>query len=267
MKDMVFVGKRIGLLVLLLVLSSCSKRNITYFSNLDPNQEGQYSNKIELEPIRIQKGDELEIKVTTLNPESNLLFNYGVISTGDQVNYEAIGSYNMAKYIVDSEGNIDFPILGKVNLAGRTREEAKQKLTDLLAKLVTDPRVEISISNFRITVLGEVNNPSSFTIDSDKITILEALGLAGDMTVYGKRENVMIIREDENGKKLFRVNMNDKALLNSKDYYLMQNDVLYVEADKKKLVQADINPTSIAIMSIVSSIAVAFIFSFNEIFN
>jgi polysaccharide biosynthesis/export protein len=127
--------------------------------------------------------------------------------------------------------------------------------------------VEISISNFKVTVLGEVNNPSSFTIDSDKITILEALGLAGDMTVYGKRENVLIIREDESGKKLFRVNMNDRALLNSKEYYLKQNDVLYVEADKKKLIQADINPTSIAIMSIVASIAVAFIFSFDEIFN
>lgn len=264
---MLLVGKRIGLFVFLFVVFSCSKRNITYFSNLDPNQEGQYSNKIELDPIRIQKEDELEIKVTTLNPESNLLFNYGVISRGDQVNYDAIGSYNQAKYVVDSEGNIDFPILGKVNLAGLTREEAKKKLTELLSKLVTDPRVEISISNFKITVLGEVNNPSSFTIDSDKITILEALGLAGDMTVYGKRENVLIIREDESGKKLFRVNMNDRALLNSKEYYLKQNDVLYVEADKKKLIQADINPTSIAIMSIVASIAVAFIFSFDEIFN
>lgn len=265
--DLTIIGKRIGMLVFVLFLFSCSKRNITYFSNLDPDQEGKYSNSGEFEPIRIHKEDELEIKVTTLNPESNLLFNYGVISGGNEANMESIGSYNLARYIVDSEGNIDFPILGKVNLIGLTKEEAKKKMTGLLSKLVTDPRVELSITNFKITVLGEVNRPSTFTIATDKITILEALGLAGDMTVYGRRENVMIIREDENGKNLFRINMNDKEILNSKNYYLKQNDVLYVEADKKKLMQADINPTTLAILSIASSVAVALIFSFNEIFN
>lgn len=267
MSELLVIGKRIGMLAFLILLFSCSKRNITYFSNLDPDQEGKYSNSVEMKPIRIQKKDELIIKVTTLNPESNLLFNYGVISEGGEVNAESLGNYDLSKYVVDSEGNIDFPILGKVNLAGLTREEAKKKMTDLLSKLVTDPRVELSISNFKITVLGEVNNPSSFIIDSDKITILEALGLAGDMTVYGRRENVMIIREDESGKKLFRIDMNDKEILNSQDFYLMQNDVLYVEAHKKKLLQADINPTTIAILSIASSVAVALIFSFDEIFN
>lgn len=267
LSNMLKVGKRIGMLIFLMIMFSCSQRNITYFSNLDPEQEGKYLNPLEFEPIRIQKEDELAIKVTTLNPESNLLFNYGVISGENQGEIGSMGSYNLAKYVVDSEGNIDFPILGKVNLVGLSREEAKKKMTELLSKLVTDPRVELSITNFKITVLGEVNRPSTFTILSDKITILEALGLAGDMTVYGRRENVMIIREDESGKKLFRVNMNDKALLNSKDYYLMQNDVLYVEADSKKLKQADINPTTIAILSIASSVAVALIFSFDEIFN
>lgn len=267
LSNMLKEGKRIGMLIFLMIMFSCSQRNITYFSNLDPEQEGKYLNPLEFEPIRIQKEDELAIKVTTLNPESNLLFNYGVISGENQGEIGSMGSSNLAKYVVDSEGNIDFPILGKVNLVGLTREEAKKKMTELLSKLVTDPRVELSITNFKITVLGEVNRPSTFTILSDKITILEALGLAGDMTVYGRRENVMIIREDESGKKLFRVNMNDKALLNSKDYYLMQNDVLYVEADSKKLKQADINPTTIAILSIASSVAVALIFSFDEIFN
>lgn len=253
--------------MLTLCLFSCSKRNITYFSNLETQEEGVISNLTELEPIRIQKDDELEIKVTTLNPESNLLFNYGVMSGADQVNVQSMGSYDLARYIVDSEGNIDFPILGKIQMAGLTREEAKKKLTELLSKLVTDPRVELSIANFKITVLGEVNNPSTFTIEADKVTILEALGLAGDMTVYGKRENVLVIREMETGKKIIRVNMLDKAVLNSSNYQLMQNDVVYVEAVNKKVKQADINPTTIAIISIASSVLVAFIFSFDEIFN
>lgn len=266
-KNLLFSWRQVGMGVLMLFLFSCSKRSITYFSNLTPEEEGKYTSAVGVELIKIQKEDELEIKVTTLNPESNLLFNYGVISGGEELDLDAIGSYNLARYIVDSDGNIDFPILGKVTLAGLTREEAKAKLTELLSKLVTDPRVELSISNFKITVLGEVNNPSTFTIESDKITILEALGLAGDMTVYGMRENVMIIRQDEEGKKLFRINMQDKALLNSSNYYLKQNDVLYVEAVNKKVKQADINPTTIAILSIVSSVAVALIFTSDRIFN
>lgn len=269
MKEWLATAGRMAMVVLLLSLFSCSQRNITYFSDLTTEGEAVIPNSstADLEPIRIQKEDELEIKVTTLNPESNMLFNYGVISGGDQVSVEAIGSYNMAKYIVDSEGNIDFPILGKVTLVKLTREEAKRKLTDLLSKLVTDPRVELAISNFRITVLGEVNNPSTFTVESGKITILEALGLAGDMTVYGKRQNVLVIREQESGRKVIRVNMLEKATLNSKNYYLMQNDVVYVEAVNKKVKQADVNPTTIAIVSVLSSVAVALIFSFNEIFN
>lgn len=265
MKELIFIGKRIAVFVLLLSFLSCSKRSITYFSNISPEEEGQYAQPVELDPIRIQKGDELEIKVTTLNPESNVLFNYGVISGDDEINIGA--NYNLARYVVDSEGNIDFPILGKVKMSGLTREAAKKNLTDLVSKLVTDPRVELSISNFKITVLGEVNNPATFNIETEKVTVLEALGMAGDMTVYGKRENVLIIREDESGKRLFRVNMQDKELLNSKDFYLMQNDVLYVEAISKKAKQADVNPTTIAILSIASSVVVALIFSFDELFN
>lgn len=264
-RNLFLVSQRVGMVLIVLLVMSCSKRNIAYFSNLTPQEEGKYIKTVEQEPIRIQKEDELEIKVTTLNPESNLLFNQGVISDPEKM--AAVGDSNQARYLVNAEGNIEFPILGKVNVLGLTREEARKKLTDLLSKLVTDPRVELRISNFRVTVLGEVNNPSSFIIETNKVTVLEALGLAGDMTVYGKRENVLILRENESGKKFIRVNMQDKEILNSKDFYLMQNDVVYVEATSKKVNQADVNPTTIAILSIVSSVTVALIFSFNEIFN
>jgi polysaccharide export outer membrane protein len=266
-KDLFKVGVRFAIVLFALAFFSCSSRNITYFSNLNKVEESVFNGTADLQPIRVQKGDELEIKVTTLNPESNLLFNYGVIAGGEEVNAEAVDNYNLARYIVDSEGNIDFPILGKVNLLGLTKEESKKKLTELLAKMVTDPRVELAISNFKITVLGEVNNPSTFTVTSNRITLLEALGLAGDMTVHGKREDVLIIRETETGKKVIRVNMLDKSILNSKNYYLLQNDVVYVEAVNKKVKQADVNPTTIAILSIASSVTVALIFSFNELFN
>ncbi len=251
-----------------MLLGSCSpKRNLTYFSDLGPGKEMDLAND-NYTPLIIQEGDQLEIKVITVNPESNVLFNYGIIpNNNNEINFDAVGSYNLSKYLVASDGTIDFPILGKVKLLGLSKEEARLKMVEELSKLVTDPKVEMSIINFKVTVIGEVNNPSTFQVNADRITVLEALGLAGDMTVYGKRENVLLIRETVQGKQLFRIDMNNKNVLNSSNYYLKQNDVLYVEADKKKQVQSDINPTTIAVLSIVSSIAVAFIFNFQEIFR
>lgn len=257
----------LSVIFLLFLFTSCAKRNISYFSNLELENGDVYASAKIVDPIRIQSGDELMIKVTTLNPESNMLFNYGVISNGDEINFAATGSYNQSVYLVNEEGEIDFPIVGKINLLDLTRTEAKAKIVGLLEKLETNPRVELSISNFKITVLGEVNQPSTFQIDSENISVIEALGLAGDMTVYGKRENVLVIRENHGGKLLYRININDKDLLNSKNFFLKQNDVLYVEAHNKKLIQADINPTTIALLSIASSIAVAIIFNFQGIFN
>lgn len=252
-------------MVVLFLLASCSKRNITYFSNLELQKGELYTTTNALDPIRIQKGDELEVKVTTLDPESNLLFNYGVIASGD----EEIGprtTYTQSRYKVSESGEIDFPIVGKIELLGLTRDEAKEKITSSLEKLVTNPRVELTITNFKITVLGEVNQPNTFTITTDNISVIEALGLAGDMTVYGKRENVLVIREHGGEKMLYRIDLNDKELLGSANFFLKQNDVLYIEADKKKLIQAEMNPTTIAVMTILSSVAVALIFNYQNIF-
>ncbi|MBN3518772.1 polysaccharide biosynthesis/export family protein [Algoriphagus lutimaris] len=252
-------------MLVLFLLASCSKRNITYFSNLELQKGELYTTTNAIDPIRIQKGDELEIKVTTLDPESNLLFNYGVISNGDEV----LGSrttYTQSRYKVSENGEIDFPIVGKIELLGLTRDEAREKIASSLEKLVTNPRVELTITNFKITVLGEVNQPNTFTITTDNITVIEALGLAGDMTVYGKRENVLVIRERGGEKMLYRIDMNDKELLGSANFFLKQNDVLYIEADKKKLIQAEMNPTTIAVMTILSSVAVALIFNYQNIF-
>jgi len=252
-------------IVVLFLLASCSKRNITYFSNLELQKGELYTTTNAIDPIRIQKGDELEVKVTTLDPESNLLFNYGVIANGDE-EVSSRTTYTQSRYKVSESGEIDFPIVGKIELLGLTREEAKEKITSSLEKLVNNPRVELTITNFKITVLGEVNQPNTFTITSDNISVIEALGLAGDMTVYGKRENVLVIRENGGEKMLYRIDMNDKELLGSSNFFLKQNDVLYIEADKKKLIQAELNPTTIAVMTILSSVAVALIFNYQNIF-
>jgi len=248
------------------MISSCAKRNLTYFKDIGEEKDYVLDNGPFEEPM-INAGDLLDIKVSTLNPESNVLFNYGIVSAenkgGAQVTQDAI----IQGYLVDPEGNIDFPTLGKIKLAGKTREEAKSFLKGELASLVRDPKIEIRFLNFKVTVIGEVNRPSSFVVPTERITVLEALGMAGDMTAYALRENVLLIRETPNGKVIHRFDIGKKDILSSPYYYLKQNDVIYVEADKKKLNQANVNPNTIAALTILSSLVVAMMFNFNEIFR
>lgn len=250
----------------IMLLTSCAKRNLSYFSDIDDTKDFTISEDKFVAP-KIIPGDLLEIIVTTINPESNLLFNYGVVRDEARSANSVSTNAKIDGYLVDPNGEIEFPILGKVKVSGLDREEAKSQLKNQLSSLVVDPKVEVRFLNFRVTVIGEVSNPSSFIVSNERITVLEALGMAGDMTVHGLRDNVLLLRETGEGKIVHRFDMGNKALLSSPYYYLRQNDVIYVEADKSKLVQASVNPNTLAIVSIMSSIAVAFIFSWGAIFR
>ncbi|MBF9252533.1 polysaccharide biosynthesis/export family protein [Pontibacter sp. 172403-2] len=237
---------------MLLFVSCTSPKNLAYFSDLPENST--YSEKItnETEP-KIQPDDLLSITVTSLNPEANALFNKGVLLSG---NNSASGSNRISDegYLVNSDGEIEFPVLGKVKLGGLTKEEARTKLVKELNKYLKDPAVNIRFLNFRVTVIGEVNDPATFTIPSEKINILEALGLAGDMTLYGKRENVLLIREENGIRKMTRINLNSKDAFNSPYFYLQQNDVVYVEPNKVRQVQATTNTRNITLLFSVISV-------------
>ncbi|WP_026463756.1 polysaccharide biosynthesis/export family protein [Adhaeribacter aquaticus] len=224
---------RIIYFFILVFLSSCSKRNLTYLSNLQDNEKIQVTNAIE---PKIQSGDLLAITITSLSPESNAIFNTGVIPTGGADGKSESSSSSKAKdgYLVDKFGMVTFPLIGQVKLAGLTKETAAKQLTDLLTKYAKEPIVDIRFLNFKITVLGEVTRPSTFNAPTEKINIFEALGQAGDMTTYGKRENVLIIREQEGLRTTHRLNLLDKKVFNSPYFYLQQNDIVYVEADQAK---------------------------------
>jgi polysaccharide export outer membrane protein len=233
---------------LILLITSCGpSRNLVYFSNL--TEHAEYLEKVTNIPdSKIQPDDLLNITVTSLNPESIALFNGNVSSSVSNVNSSA----NSEGYLVNREGVIDYPVLGRVKLGGLTKAEAKDKLEADLNRYLKEPIVRIRYLNYKITVVGEVNNPSTFTVPSEKINIIEALGLAGDMTVYGKRENVLIIREEEGIRKITRLNLNNKEVLNSPYFYLQQNDIVYVEPDKAKAVQASLSRSNISLgLSIV----------------
>src|SRR5690606_37286749 len=181
----------------------------------------------------------LSITVTSLNAESNMLFNAGVLMpTGDTKNTVVSTPINES-YLVDKDGFINYPVIGKINLKGLTKQEAINKMSGLLTEYVQNPIINIRILNFKVTVLGEVQKPSSFIIPTEKVTSLEALGLAGDMTAYGRRENVLIIREKDGTRSTTRLNLNDKNVLSSPYFYLQQNDVIYVEPYKTKAIQSD----------------------------
>jgi polysaccharide export outer membrane protein len=226
-------GFRIIGLCLLVVFSSCSKRNLVYFSDLPENTDFKTPIKNYSAP-KIQADDILSITVSSLNPESNVLFNNILLPTASSyANAQVIASNIDEGYLVDKNGSINFPVIGKINLAGLTKEEATEKMTGLIKEHVKNPIVNIRYLNFKVTVIGEVAKPASFTVATEKVNVLEALGLAGDMTEFGRRENVLIIREKDGVRSTARINLNNKDVLSSPYFYLQQNDVVYVEPNNK----------------------------------
>lgn len=166
------------------------------------------------------------------------------------------GAGNAEGYLVDDEGFIRFPVLRKVKLGGLTTDEAREKLEAELQQYLNEPVVAIRYLNYRITVLGEVNRPSTFVVPSEKISILTALGMAGDMTPFGKRESVLLIREVEGVRTVTRMNLNSREFLSTPYFYLQQNDVVYVEPDKAREVQASTNVRAISIIGSLTTLAI-----------
>jgi polysaccharide export outer membrane protein len=225
-------------LIVLVIISSCSNRNLVYFSDLAPSTSSDIPIKNTIQ-LKIQPDDLLSITVSSLNTESNILFNNIMIPSAQTTTGNISRGVNEG-YLVDKSGAINFPVIGKINLAGLTKEQAIDKMTNEIKVHVKNPIVNVRFLNFKVTVIGEVRTPSSFTVDTEKINVLEALGLAGDMTEFGKRENVLIIREKDGVRTAARINLNNKDVLNSPFFYLQQNDIVYVEpSNRAKVAQTD----------------------------
>lgn len=242
----------------LCLFASCSVRNLAYLSDLEELAVYQEMIANHIEP-KIQSDDLLSISVISLSAESNSLFNRGEMPVlGVASSYSATNassSIYKEGYLVDKEGYIDFPVVGRIKLAGLSKAEAKVRLTTQMENYLKEPIVNIRYLNYKITVVGEVNKPSTFIIPSEKINILEALGMAGDMTHFGKRENVLLIREVEGVRTVTRLNLNSKEVLSSPYFYLQSNDIVYVEPDRIKAVQASTNTRNLSIVSAVLSLA------------
>ena len=248
-KELLFVA------ALTLALSACSSsKKITYFQDL--RQEGsELPMTTSPVSIRVMPDDKLSILVNSRDPQLSELFNlpYSARSIGGTGN-----SMGVSLYTVDSDGNIEFPLVGTVHVAGMTRKEIadriKRKLED--DQLLKDPVVTVEFSNLRVSVLGEVNSPGRYAIERDNFTLLDAIGMAGDLTIYGKRDRVLVIREEEGGQRAYCVNLcSAKDLFASPAFYLRQNDVVYVEPSRVRANQSTVNGNTMRSTSFWISIA------------
>ncbi|MCD8072859.1 MAG: polysaccharide biosynthesis/export family protein, partial [Alistipes sp.] len=211
------------LFLTLLIISSCgSTKKTVYFQGIDQVDIAKVITEYE---VRIMPNDNLHITVSAINPEAAEMFNNMNMSRGGNINYETL---NVMGYLVDSEGFINFPVLGKIHLGGLTKTQAINYLTEKISEYIEDPVVNVRFINYKVTILGEVKNPGTYTIKDEKVTLLEAIGMAGDLTIFGKRDNVLITRETDGIKTAHRLDLTSPDILSSDYYYLQQNDVVYV---------------------------------------
>ena len=220
--------------IVLLSSAACvSTKNSVYFNGL--TDTAFVNSNVLTEPV-IQKNDLLSISISSLSEEATMIFNdpnnkgiRSTTATGNSV--DALG------YLVNADGNVSIPMLGNITAAGLTKSKLQQQITKDLVdkKLLKEPVVNVRFLNFKVTVLGEVGKPGVIAVPSEKISLFEAIGLAGDLTIYGKRTNVLIVREEETQKTTKRINLNSNELFTSPYYYLKPNDVVYVEPNKNKV--------------------------------
>jgi polysaccharide export outer membrane protein len=220
------INKLIFILIILFLTACASTKETTYFNNIQTGTIPAPTTNVD---VPIQKNDILSISINSLNPEASAVFN---VSNQPR---ESMG------YLVNEDGYIQLPIMGNIRAIGLTKKQLSDQITKLLIdqKLLIDPIVNIRHLNFKVTVLGEVARPTVINVPSEKISLLEAIGLAGDLTIYGKRENVLLIREKQTGQKeIFRINLNNDQIFRSDFYYLQPNDVIYVEPNQAKVASA-----------------------------
>lgn len=256
---MTFKSNILCVLTAAFLLSGCtSYKKVPYLQN--SATVNVPAGEIPLYDARIMPKDLLTITVSTTDPQASVPFNLTVQSAASLNSNNLTTQPTLQQYLVNNEGEIDFPVLGKLKISGMTKNKCEAMLRDRLAPyLKENPIVNVRMVNYKISVLGEVKSPGTFTVSNEKVNVLEALAMAGDMTVYGVRDNVKLVRETaDGGRDIQELNLNDANLIRSPYFYLQQNDILYVSPNKTAARNSDIgNSTTlwISATSILVSIA------------
>lgn len=246
------------------VLTSCSTiKNVKYFKDIPDT--AQYTRLADLkytEP-KIQPDDILSINIQTVDPTATQTLTQGNVQNAaiGATSAGSTGGQTIAGYLVDNKGSIEMPVIGKIMLAGLTTEQARDLVREKATQYYKNPTVNLRFANFKITILGEVTKPGTYVVSNEKINILDALGLAGDLTVYGKRENVVLIRQQDNGSREFvRLDLSKSEVLNSPYFFLRQNDYLYIEPSKSKIASSDaIQNRNITILTTLGGLLISIV--------
>lgn len=225
----------IAMMVVMLAGSCGSSKRVTYFKNIDTvnlaASQGLYD-------ARIMPKDMLTITVSTVTPEASEPFNLYMRSSVGSSGQLSSGGGNLMGYLVDNEGNINFPVIGKIHVVGLTKNQCQDLIASKISPYLSateKPIVTVRMSSFHVTVIGEVGGPKVVPVTTEKMNVIEAIASAGDLGIFGKRDNVLLVREDANGQReAHRLNLNDANIFNSPYYYLQQNDIIYVEPGKLK---------------------------------
>ena len=229
-----------------LLMASCtSYKSVPYLQN--PEAVNDFQEILPMYDAKIMPKDLLTITVNTSDPEASAPYNLAVqtsmnVAYGSSLTTQPV----LQQYLVSNEGTIDFPVLGRLKVLGLTKGQAEDMIREKLAPHFTEtPIVTVRMSNYKISVLGEVAKPGTFTVSNEKVNIFEALAMAGDLTVWGVRDNVKLIREDAQGKRqIISLNLNNAEVVTSPYYYLQQNDILYVSPNKTKAKNSDIGQST-----------------------
>ncbi len=252
--------------VLMLIASSCgSTKDVTYFQDLKPGNTVTVT--AEAMAVTIQPEDKISIVVNSRDPQLTALFNLPIVNKQiGQISDMQGNNQGIAGYTVDTNGEIDFPVLGKIYVAGKTRTQIAEYIKEELVRdnLVKDPVVTVEFMNLCVSVLGEVNSPGRYAIERDRTTILDVLSQAGDLTIYGNRTNVMLLRKDGDTQRIFTLDLTSGSnIYASPAYYVQQNDVVYVEPNSVRARQSTVNGNNvrstafwISLASLLTSVAI-----------
>ncbi|MFC4672518.1 polysaccharide biosynthesis/export family protein [Dysgonomonas termitidis] len=241
--------------ICILFLSSCnSSKNIVYFQDIPV---GQNITTVKSSDIEVMPRDLISIVVSSKNPELAALFNLPKISyqAGSTIPSENTNNQILG-YTVDSDGNIDFPVLGSIHVAGLNRKQLSSMIKERLLNenLINDPVVTVDFMNLKISMLGEVKSPGKYSIDRDQINILEAISMAGDLTIYGKRDRIFVMREKDGGRITYKMDLRSSEIFSSPAYYLQQNDIVYVEPNNVRAGQSTVNDNNAKSVSLWMSV-------------
>jgi polysaccharide export outer membrane protein len=253
--------------MLALFMGGCSsQKNIAYFKDVPDTVKRQMVEMATYATPVIQPDDILQVTIQTLDPASTALMNQQNSpnwSVGGTSGAAGAAGASSPGYLVDKLGFVTLPLVGKISVKGKTTGDVQEAIRAKAAEFYKDPVVNVRFINFKVTVLGEVTKPATYVMPNEKVTLLDAIGMAGDLTIYGKRENVLLIREIEGKKEFVRFNLNSSNLFTSPYYYLQQGDVVYVEPNKSKVVSTD--AARLRNITIISSVLTLLVVIFSRV--